>query len=43
MDAEQVLQIIKNLDADEKYKLLDELFHLYYDKRGLPRAEYDDE
>ncbi|WP_019157268.1 hypothetical protein [Robertmurraya massiliosenegalensis] len=39
MKATEVLEIIKNMEVSEKWKLLNELYHLHYDKRNSPKAE----
>lgn len=43
MKAEQVLEIINNMEVGEKWNLLDELYHLHYDTRNTPRAEFADD
>jgi hypothetical protein len=42
MTANEILKAIEKMDPIDKYELLDELFHKYFDKRDLPRTEYDD-
>jgi len=39
MSSKEVLEIIKNMEVSEKWKLLNELYHLHYDKRGSKKAE----
>lgn len=39
MNSKEVLEIIKNMEVSEKWKLLNELYHLHYDKRNSPKAE----
>ena len=39
----EVLEIIQNMEVKEKWKLLEELYHLHYDTRNTPRAEFDDD
>ncbi|GAQ18698.1 pentatricopeptide repeat-containing protein At2g35130-like [Oceanobacillus picturae] len=42
MKADQVLDIIQNqMEVEEKWKLLDELYHLHYDTRVNRRAEFE--
>jgi hypothetical protein len=45
MTAEQVLSIIKNLENDERWKLLSLLYDEYYRKSDIKisELEYDDE
>ena len=45
MRAEEVFEIIKNLENSERWELLTMLFYEYYNNQGIPKAEveFDDE
>jgi len=45
MTAEQVISIIKNLENEERWKLLSLMYDLYYNKSNIKisELEYDDE
>ena len=39
--AEDMLELIQNMEVEERWKLLNEMFYLYFNKHNLPRTELD--
>ncbi|MFJ7678267.1 hypothetical protein ACIQXQ_09400 [Peribacillus sp. NPDC097198] len=41
MKAEEILEMIGKLENEERWMLLDEMFNMYYNNRGIPKTELD--
>lgn len=39
--AEELMEIVKNLDNEDRIKFLQEMFYEYFNPSGLPRAEIE--